>query len=100
HARPLVTAREVAAMAVSDQTLTQERTRRLWRPGRRFLLFVVTAVLGAGAVVGGLVALHESRIGRILPGISAAGVDVGGMTPDEARGVLASRLAGLSSGSI
>ena len=87
-------------MAVSEQTLTQERTRRLWRPGRRFLLFVITALLGAGAVVGGLVALHERQIGRILPGISAAGVDVGGMTPDEARAALASHLADLSAGSI
>jgi vancomycin resistance protein YoaR len=87
-------------MAVSDQTLTQERTRHLWRPGRRFLLFVVTALLGAGAVLGGLLALHERQIGRILPGISAAGVDIGGMTPEEARTALAARLADLSAGSI
>lgn len=87
-------------MAVSEQTLTQERTRRLWRPGRRFFLFVMTALLGAAAVVGGLVALHEREIGRILPGISAGGVDIGGMTPDEARATLATRLADLSAGSI
>ena len=87
-------------MAVSEGTLDQVRTRRLWRPGRRFFLFVLTAVLGAGAVVAGLVVLHERQIGRILPGVSAAGVDVGGMTPDEARTALQSRLADLSAGSV
>ncbi len=87
-------------MAVSEQTMDQERSRRLVRPGRRFLLFVLTALLGAAAVVGGLAALHEREAGRILTGISAAGVDVGGMTPDEARAALEARLADLSAGAV
>jgi len=87
-------------MAVSEQTMDQERSRRLVRPGRRFLLFVLTAFLGAAAVVGGLAVLHEREAGRILPGISAAGVDVGGMTPDEARAALAARLVDLSAGTV
>jgi vancomycin resistance protein YoaR len=87
-------------MAVSEGTLDQVVTRRLWRPGRRFFLFVVTAVLGGAAVVGGLAVLHERQSGRILPGVSAAGVDVSGMTPDEARAALQARLADLSAGSV
>jgi len=87
-------------MAVSEGTLTQERTRRLWRPGRRFLLFLVTVALGAAAVVAGLAILHDRQTGRILPGVSAAGVDVGGLTPDAARAALQARLADLSAGSI
>jgi len=87
-------------MAVSEGTLTQERTRRRWRPGRRFLLFLVTVALGAAAVVAGLAILHDRQTGRILPGVSAAGVDVGGLTPDAARAALQARLADLSAGSI
>jgi vancomycin resistance protein YoaR len=87
-------------MAVSEGTLDQAQTRRLWRPGRRFFLFLFTVVLGVGAVAAGLAVLHERQIGRILPGISAAGVDVGGLTPDAARAALQTRLADLSAGSV
>jgi vancomycin resistance protein YoaR len=87
-------------MAVSDQTLAPERSRRLARPGRRFLLFVLTGVLGVAAVVGGMAVLHERQAGRILPGISIAGVEVGGMTPAEATAALGARLADLSAGSV
>ena len=87
-------------MAVTELTLDHERTRRLARPGRRFVLFVLTAVLGAAAVVGGLAALYEREVGRILPGMSIVGVDVGGMTADEARATLAVDLAEFSAGSV
>jgi vancomycin resistance protein YoaR len=87
-------------MAVSEGTLDQAQTRRLWRPGRRFFLFLFTVALGVGAVAAGLAVLHDRQIGRILPGISAAGVDVGGLTPDEARAALQARLADLSAGSV
>jgi len=81
-------------------TLIHERSRRLPRPGRRFLLFVVTAILAAAAVAGGLATLHERQAGRIMPGVSAAGIQLGGLTPDEARAALGAGLADLSAGSI
>ena len=91
-------------MAVSEQTIEQtiehERTRRVARPGRRFLLFVLTIALGIAAVVAGLVVLHDRQAGRILPGISAAGVEIGGLTPDAARAALATHFADISAGSI
>jgi vancomycin resistance protein YoaR len=87
-------------MAVAEGTLTQDRTRHWWRPGRRFFLFVLTMALGVGAVVAGLVVLHERQLGRVLPGVSAAGVEIGGMTPDDARSALQARLAELSAGAI
>ncbi|HLO35679.1 MAG TPA: peptidoglycan binding domain-containing protein, partial [Candidatus Deferrimicrobium sp.] len=93
-------------MAVSEQTLDhqpalhREGSRRVPRPGRRFLLFVMTALLGSATVVGGLAALHEREAGRILTGVSAAGIDLGGMTGDEARSALTARLIDLSAGSI
>ncbi len=90
-------------MAVSEETLDFGRTRSGMRPGRRFLLaivFALTAAAGVGAVLAGLAAFHESEIGRILPGVSVAGVDVGGLTADEARTALRTRLADLSAGAI
>ncbi|MBA2382777.1 MAG: peptidoglycan binding domain-containing protein, partial [Chloroflexi bacterium] len=87
-------------MAVSEQSIDQVRVRRLWRPGRRAVLFVLMTFIGIGLVGGGLVVLHERQVGRILPGISAASVDLSGLTPDEARGLLASRLADLSTGGV
>jgi vancomycin resistance protein YoaR len=87
-------------MAVSEVSLEQGVARRFWRPGRRFFLFVLTTLLGVAAVVAGLVVLHDRQTGRILPGISAAGVEIGGMTSDEARATLQARLADLSAGSV
>ncbi|HEX2754726.1 MAG TPA: peptidoglycan binding domain-containing protein, partial [Candidatus Limnocylindrales bacterium] len=87
-------------MAVFEQTMDRERSRRVPRPGRRFFLFVLTTILGVAAVVGALAVYHERQAGRILPGVSAAGVDVSGMTIDEARMALESNLAGLSTGAV
>jgi vancomycin resistance protein YoaR len=93
-------------MAVSEQVLDREdvleRRRAHWfpRPGRKLVLFVATMALGAGAVVGGLALFHEQGVGRILPGVSIAGIDVGGLTPDDARTSVAARLADLSAGSV
>src|SRR4051794_21688573 len=88
------------AMAVSEETLPVGRSLRVPRPGRLFVAFVVAVVLGAAAVAGGLVAFHESLAGRILPGVSAAGVDLGGLTPDQARAALTERYHGLGDGGV
>ncbi len=79
-------------MAVSEEILEQRRGIHIVRPGpplRR--LRRSPSMLGIAAVVGGLVAFHESLAGRILPGVSAAGVDLGGLTTDEARAALTAR---------
>ncbi len=87
-------------MAVSEEVLEQRRGIHIVRPGRRFVAFLIAAMLGAAAVVGGFVAFHESLAGRILPGISVAGVDLGGMTRDEARAALQTRYGPLSQGGL
>jgi vancomycin resistance protein YoaR len=87
-------------MAVSEEVLDQRRGIHVARPGVKFVAFVVAVLLGVGVVVGGLVAFHESLAGRILPGISAAGVDLGGLTPDEARAALTARYGALSQGGL
>ena len=57
-------------MAVSEEVLEQRRGLAALRPGRKFIAFVLAAGIGAGAVVAGLYAFHESLGGRILPGVS------------------------------
>ncbi len=87
-------------MAVSEQMIEKARVRRIWRPARLLLLFVAMAMLGIGLVVGSLALIHERQVGRIMTGVSAAGVDLAGLTADEARAALTARLAGLSAGSV
>ncbi|HET9614533.1 MAG TPA: VanW family protein [Candidatus Limnocylindrales bacterium] len=83
-------------MAVSEETLPAGRSVHVPHPGRRLVLFVAAAMLGGAAVVGGLAVYHESLAGRLLPGISAAGVDIGGLSPDAAKAVLDDRSRALA----
>src|SRR3954454_20938883 len=97
-------------MAVTEQVLEAEgridppvRGRSRFRPGRRLLLtasFCASLALGAGAVVGGLAVFHGQEAGRILPGVSIAGIDVGGLTAADARAALTAHLADLSAGAV
>ena len=87
-------------MAVSEDTLPRRRTLRIARPGRRFIVFVASSTLGIALVVGGAIAYHQTLVGRILPGVSVAGVSLGGMAPADARILLADRLRGLSEGGL
>src|SRR4029079_2557540 len=90
--------REVGAMAVSEQTIEVPRSRSALRVLRYLVLFAVAVLLGLAAVAGALYVLHDREAGRILPGVSVGGVDVGGRTADEARADLAARHAPLSTG--
>jgi vancomycin resistance protein YoaR len=87
-------------MAVSEETLERRRSIRVVRPGRRFFAFVIATGLGVALVAGGVAAYHQTLVDRILPGVSVAGVDVGGLGPGDARALLADRLRGLSEGGL
>src|SRR5262249_5841893 len=87
-------------MAVSEEILETRRGLGVLRPGRRVIAFVIAAALGIGLVVGGLYAWHDSLAGRILPGVSAAGIDLGGLTADGARAALESRYGALAEGGL
>jgi vancomycin resistance protein YoaR len=87
-------------MAVSEDTLERRRAIHVPRPGVKFLAFVVATLLGVALVAGGLAAYHESLVARIMPGVSVAGVTVGGMSPDEARAALSEQFRGLSEGGV
>jgi vancomycin resistance protein YoaR len=66
----------------------------------RLVLFAAAVAIGLGLGVAALAAHHAQTVGRILPGVSVAGVDVGGRTPEEARSAVEARLGALGSGSI
>ena len=87
-------------MAVTDETLQRRRAIRIPRPGRKFVAFVASTALGCALVVGAIAAYHGSLVDRIMPGVSVAGVGVGGLSADDARKALAEQLRGLSEGGI
>ncbi len=65
---------------------------------RRAIALTIAVFLVALAILG-IVAFRRARMGydvyrsRIQPGITVAGVDVGGRTPEEARGLLSEQVA-------
>jgi len=87
-------------MAVSEETMPRRRALRVVRPGRKFVAFVASLGLGIAAAVGGLAAYHQTLVDRILPGVSVAGVDVGGLTAADAHATLAEAFRGLSDGGL
>jgi vancomycin resistance protein YoaR len=87
-------------MAVSEESMPRRRAIRVARPGRKFVAFVASLGLGIAAAFGGLAAYHQTLVDRILPGVSVAGVDVGGMTSSDAHAVLEERFRGLSEGGL
>jgi len=87
-------------MAVSEETIPRRRAIRIPRPGRKLVAFVVSAVVGIGGVAGGAAAYHQTLVNRILPGVTVAGIDVGGMSPDAAKSLLTERFRVLSDGGL
>jgi vancomycin resistance protein YoaR len=87
-------------MAVAEEALPVGRTWSRSRRARRMLAFVVALGLGVGLVVGGMAAFHESLNGKILPGISVGGLQVGGMTREDARAALTAGFETLGTGSV
>src|SRR5690242_16356622 len=96
---PPVTARG-RAMAVSEETLHERPVIHGFRPGRWLVAFVVAFTIALAGVAAAAVWYHNGLAGRILPGVFVSGVDVGGLTPDEARASVEARYAGLSDGGV
>jgi GMP synthase-like glutamine amidotransferase/outer membrane protein assembly factor BamB/vancomycin resistance protein YoaR len=57
--------------------------RRLW-----WLIPVAIALIGGGVFVNSRWNAYQDYMARIRPGVTIAGLDVGGMTPDEARALV------------
>lgn len=72
---------------------TASPARRTPEQNQRLTIFIICAVLAVALVIGlivGLVALfaEPEDDGRILPNVTAGGVNIGGMTPAEAESAL------------
>jgi vancomycin resistance protein YoaR len=87
-------------MAVTEQVTPAVRALRVPRPGRGARRFVLGTMLGIAVVLVGLVAYGQAYAGRILPGVRVGGVDVGGLTPSDARQALVTALGPLEAGKV
>ena len=87
-------------MAVSRPFSPAVRAVHVARPGRRARGFLIGALLGVLLVVLALVAFRVAYADRILPGVQAGGVDIGGLTRSEARYTLGSALGRLEDGAV
>jgi vancomycin resistance protein YoaR len=87
-------------MAVTRPFAPGVRALPVPRPGRAARAFLLGAVLGVLLVVLALVAFRQAYADRILPGVQVGGVDVGGLTPADARLALVPALGRLEDGAV
>ncbi len=87
-------------------TITTDPTLETGRPKRhsirlRFgVAFLIGIIITLGLGVGVMYAYDQQYIGRVLPGVKVGGVDLSGLTPDDARASLAGAYQGMSDGRI
>jgi vancomycin resistance protein YoaR len=87
-------------MAVTRPFAPAIRALHISRPGRGARRFVIGALLGVALVLGTLVGISEAYVNRILPGVMIGGVDVSGLTREQARAALTSDLSRLEDGAV
>ncbi len=87
-------------MAVTEHVTPAVRALRVPRPGRGARRFVLGTLLGVALVLIGLIAFRQSYADRILPGVRIGGVEVGGLTPADARQALVAALGPLEEGKV
>src|SRR6476660_5698291 len=74
-------------------------TRR-WRFSRVLIAFIVGALLVAVATVGTILAYEQNYAGKVAAGVSIGGIDVAGLTRDEAAGKLEAAFASVGTGTV
>ncbi len=87
-------------MAITEQVTPAVRALGVARPGRGARRFVLGIMLGVAVVLLGLIAFRQAYADRILPGVSIGGVDVGGLSPTDARQALVAALGPLEDGKV
>ena len=87
-------------MAVTSRPAAILRVLHVARPGRAARAFVIGTVLGLLLVLAALIGVGQAYAGRILPGVRIESVDLGGLTPSDARRVLADAFGSLEQGSV
>ncbi len=80
-------------------TTTALETRR-WRPSRVIVAFVVGVLLVALVAVGSVVAYEQNYAGKVAAGVTVGGVDVAGLTRDEAAAKLEAAFATVGTGTL
>ena len=74
-------------------------TRR-WRVSRVLVAFVIGALLVTLAAVGTVLAYEQNYTGKVAAGVSIGGVDVAGLTRDEASAKLQTAFASIGTGTL
>ncbi len=87
-------------MAVTRQFAPAIRALHVPRPGRAARRFVIGALLGVALVLGALVGISEAYVNRILPGVVVGGVDLSGLTREQAHAALTADLGRLEDGAV
>jgi vancomycin resistance protein YoaR len=90
-----MTAAHEAALAPLDMPLEMRRPRARVR---FFVAFLISMLAALGLGASALYAFDRVYTGRILPGVTVGGIDVAGMTPDEATAVLGQAFASFGEG--
>jgi vancomycin resistance protein YoaR len=73
---------------------------RRWHPGRILLAFFVGLVLVAVVAVGSVLAYEQSYTGKVASGVTVGGVQVSGMTHDEAAAAVTSAFTSVGTGTL
>jgi vancomycin resistance protein YoaR len=73
---------------------------RRWRARRVLLAFVIGVLLVVLATVGTILAYEQNYAGKVAAGVSIGGVDVAGLTRDEAAAKLEASLASFGTGTL
>ena len=84
--------------AAQDVALPQLELSRPRPRFRFFTAFLISLIVGLGIGVSGLYAFDRQYANRILPGVTVGGIDVGGMSPQEATSRLDQAFASFSQG--
>ena len=88
-------------MTTTTETIETSHEVRRSSAGLRFLVAFLIGLVAATAIgVGALYAYDQQYSGRVLPGVTVDGHDLGGMSPDAASAALANAYADLSEGRI
>ncbi len=88
-------------MTTTTETIETSHEVRRSSAGLWFLLAFLIGLVAATAIgVGALYAYDQQYSGRVLPGVTVDGHDLGGMSPDAASAALANAYADLSEGRI
>jgi vancomycin resistance protein YoaR len=84
--------------AAQDVALAPETLRTANARTRFFVAFLLSVFVGLIVGVGALYAFDRNYTGRVLPGVTVGGIELAGLTPDEATARLESSFASMREG--